>query len=72
MALGIQDIMEETARLGLAVLVALSGLCTIFVSVVTAAQAWQEYAQARWPEVTARVDSCGMERTSSGRRAMDL
>ena len=54
--------------LGLAVLVALSGLCTIFVLVVTAAQAWQEYAQARWPEVTARVDSCGMEQTSSGRR----
>jgi hypothetical protein len=32
----------------------LSGLCTIFASVVTAAQARQEHAQARWPEVTAR------------------
>jgi len=42
--------------LGLAVLVLLSGLCTIFASVVTAAQAWQEHAQARWPEVTGRVD----------------
>jgi len=30
-----------------------SGLCTIFVSAVTAAQAWQEHAQSRWPEVTA-------------------
>jgi hypothetical protein len=54
--------------LGLVVLVVFSGLCTIFVSVVTAAQAWQEHAQARWPEVTARVDRCGLNRTSSGRR----
>jgi Protein of unknown function (DUF3592) len=54
--------------LGLMVLVAFSGLCTIFVSVVTAAQAWQEHAQARWPEETARVDGCGLTRTSSNRR----
>ena len=54
--------------LGLMALVALLGLCTIFVSVVTAAQAWQEHAQARWPGVTARVDICGLDRTSSGRR----
>ena len=54
--------------LGLSVLVALSGLCTLFASVVTAAQAWQEHAQARWPEVTARVDRCGLDQTSSGRR----
>ena len=46
--------------LGLMVLVVFSGLCTIFVSVVTTAQAWQEHAQARWPEVTARVDGCGL------------
>jgi hypothetical protein len=58
----------QLVRLGLTVLVVLSGLCTIFVSVVTAAQAWQEHAQARWPEVTARVDRCGMDRTSSGGR----
>jgi hypothetical protein len=54
--------------LGLTVLVALAGLCTIFASVVTAAQAWQEHAQSRWPEVTARVDECNLNRTSSGRR----
>jgi hypothetical protein len=54
--------------LGLMVLVAFSGLCTIFASVVTAAHAWQEHAQARWPEVTARVDRCGLNQTSSGRR----
>jgi hypothetical protein len=40
--------------LGLIVLVVLLGLCTTFALVVTAAQAWQEHAQARWPEVTAR------------------
>jgi len=47
-------------------LVLFSGLCTIFALVVTAAQAWQEHAQARWPEVTAHVDSCGLEPTSTG------
>ena len=60
---------DQLMWLGLTVLVVLFGLCTIFASVVTAAQAWQERAQARWPEVTARVDECGLERTSSnGRR----
>lgn len=52
-------------RLVLGVLVLLFGLCTIFVSVVTGIQAWQEHAQARWPEVTARVDTCDLNRTSS-------
>jgi Protein of unknown function (DUF3592) len=36
--------------------------------VVTGVQAWQEHAQAQWPEVMARVDRCGMDQTSSGRR----
>jgi len=58
----------QLMRLGLIMLVVLSGLCTIFVSVVTAAQAWQEHTRARWPEVTARVNRCGLEQTSSGRR----
>lgn len=49
-------------------LVLLTGLSTIFASVVTAAEAWQEHAQARWPEVMANVDRCGMDRTSTGRR----
>ena len=49
----------------LAVLAAFVGLCTIFVAVVTAAEAWQEHAQASWPEVTARVDRCSLNRTSS-------
>ena len=53
--------------LGLVLLVATSGLCTIFALVVTAAQASQEHAQARWPEVTARVDRCGLDQKSTGR-----
>jgi hypothetical protein len=53
---------------GLVVLVVFSGVCTIFVLVVTAAQAWQEHAQAQWPEVTARVDRCSLDRASTGRR----
>jgi hypothetical protein len=32
------------------------------------AQAWQEHLQARWPELTARVDECGLNQTSTGRR----
>ena len=31
------------------------GLCTIFVLVVTAFEAWQEHAQAQWPQVTASI-----------------
>ena len=54
--------------LWLMVLVAFSGLGTIFVSLVTAGQAWQEHAQAGWPEVTARVDKVGLTPTSTGRR----
>lgn len=59
---------RQLMRLGLMVLVVLLGLCTIFALVVTAAEAWQEYAQARWPEVTARVDACGLSRSSTGQR----
>jgi hypothetical protein len=54
--------------MGLIVLVLLFGLCTVFASVVTVAEAWQEHFQARWPEVTARVEECGLRRTSTGRR----
>ena len=55
-------------RLVLMVLVLFSGLCTIFAAVVTAAAAWTEHAQAQWPQVTARVDRCGLTQTSTGRR----
>ena len=38
-----------------------AGLCTIFALIVTAAEAWQEHAQAQWPEVTARIQQCRVE-----------
>ena len=38
-----------------------AGLCTVFALVVTAANAWVEHAQAQWPEVTARVQRCGVD-----------
>jgi Protein of unknown function (DUF3592) len=38
-----------------------AGLCTIFASVVTAAEAWVESAQAKWPEATASIEKCGLE-----------
>lgn len=49
-------------------LVVLSGLCTIFAAVITAAEAWQEHAEAQWPLATARVDDCSMTPTSSSHR----
>jgi hypothetical protein len=54
--------------LGAAVLALLFGLCTVFGSVVTVAQAWQEHFQARWPQVTATVEKCAMTRTSTAQR----
>lgn len=36
------------------------GLCTIFALLVTAFEAWQERAQAQWPEATASIQSCGV------------
>jgi hypothetical protein len=59
--------------LGLIVLVIFFGLCTAFAAVATAAQAWEEHIQARWPLATAHVEECGLERTSSnGRRKMHI
>ncbi|MFZ0881798.1 MAG: DUF3592 domain-containing protein [Candidatus Acidiferrales bacterium] len=57
-------------RLGLAVLVLLFGLCTVFALVVTVAEAIQEHLQAQWPVVTARVDDCDMTRSSTRQRQM--
>src|ERR1700746_1264729 len=54
--------------LGLAGLVFFFGLSTIFVSVVTAVQAWQEHAQAQRPAGGHDADKCGLRRTSSGQR----
>lgn len=38
-----------------------AGLSTVFVLVVTMAQALQEHAHAQWPEATARVQRCGLD-----------
>jgi hypothetical protein len=54
----------QLMRRMLGALVVFSGLCTVFALLVTAAQAWQAHAQERWPEVTADVDSCGLEPSS--------
>ena len=45
-----------------------AGLCTVFLLVVTAAEAWREHVQAQWPEATARVQRCAVEyyRESAG------
>jgi hypothetical protein len=55
-------------RLALMMLVLLTGLCTVFALLVTAAAAWTEHTESQWPEVTARVDRCGLDQTSTGRR----
>ena len=57
-------------RLILMVMVLFSALCTIFALVVTAAIAWTEHAESQWPQVTARVDTCGLTQTSTGEREM--
>jgi hypothetical protein len=49
-------------------LVVFLGLCTIFASVVTTAEAWQDHARAQWPEVMARIDRCSLDQSSTGRR----
>ena len=54
--------------LGLVVLVVFFGLCTVFALVVTGAQALEDQNQARWPEVVARVETCKMTRSGTGRR----
>jgi hypothetical protein len=38
-----------------------AGLCSILALVVTAAEGWQEHAQAQWPEATAGVQTCGVD-----------
>src|SRR6202035_6085374 len=47
--------------LALVVLGFFAGLCSMFALVVTAAQAWQEHAQAQWPQAAATVQTCAVE-----------
>ena len=60
---------RQVAWRGIAALLGVfAGLCTIFALVVTVAETLQEHAEAQWPETTARVDSCYLHQTSTGRR----
>jgi hypothetical protein len=38
-----------------------TGLCAVFLLVLTAAMAWQAHAYAQWPEATAQVQRCGLD-----------
>jgi hypothetical protein len=38
-----------------------SGLCTIFMLVVTVALAWSEHPHAQWPEATAHIERCDVD-----------
>jgi hypothetical protein len=38
-----------------------TGLCTVFLLVVTAALAWQDRVHTQWPEATAQVQQCGLD-----------
>jgi acyl transferase domain-containing protein len=59
---------RKAAFVLLGVLVLFSGACTLFVGVVTASQAWQEYAQQSWRDATAHVDTCVLTRSSTNGR----
>jgi len=56
-------------RMVLGFLVLSTGLATIFTGGITAWQAWEERLQEHWPGVTAHVDTCDLQQTSSGERA---
>lgn len=55
-----------------AIFAALAGLCTVFTVIATLANAWQERAQAAWPQVTASVINCEMAETSSSSRRYNI
>ena len=38
-----------------------SGLCVVFLLLVTASLAWQDHAHAQWPEATAEVERCDLD-----------
>jgi hypothetical protein len=64
---------REEGRLRWRGLVGLAGLfaalCTIFALVVTIAEAWQEHAQAHWPQITAHLQRCDVELYQSDERS---
>ncbi|MGA7930145.1 MAG: DUF3592 domain-containing protein [Candidatus Sulfotelmatobacter sp.] len=42
-----------------------AALCALFSLIVTAGVAWQEYREVRWPEATATIQRCRVERASN-------
>jgi hypothetical protein len=38
-----------------------TGLCVVFLLLVTASLAWQDHAHAQWPEATAQVQRCDLD-----------
>ena len=38
-----------------------SGLCVVFLLLVTASLAWQDHAHAQWPGATAEVERCDLD-----------
>ncbi|HMG86595.1 MAG TPA: DUF3592 domain-containing protein [Terracidiphilus sp.] len=39
----------------------LTGLCVVFLLLVTAALAWEDHAHAQWPEATEQVQRCSLD-----------
>jgi hypothetical protein len=38
-----------------------TGLCSVFLLVVTAVLAWQDHTHAQWPEATAQIQRCDLD-----------
>ena len=58
-----------TWRAALGLFAVFSGLCTIFVLVVSLAEGWQEHLQAQWPQANARIQRCQMAMHHGNRRS---
>jgi hypothetical protein len=56
--------------LAIVVLAFAFALFTVFVAIVSAAQAWVEFRYARWPAASARIERCDVKpyQSSTGRR----
>lgn len=49
-----------------------AGLCTIFSILVTAAIAWQEHRESLWPQITANVQQCSLNKVGSRSRSYGI
>lgn len=41
-----------------------TGLCVVFLLLVTAALAWEDHAHAQWPEAMAQIERCDLDQYS--------